>query len=338
MWMRLLWLGIAGTTLTASVTTDTNAAKTPALLIVANQVEHTLLVVDPKSRQEIGKVVVGVNGHEVAVSRDGKLAYVPIYSNVGVGQAGTDGRTIDVIDIEAHKLVKTIDMGKPVRPHRALFGPDGMLYVSAELAKAIDVVDPGSGKVVGEIPTGQEQSHMFVLSPDGSRIYTSNVGEGSVSVLDVKNRKLITVIPVTKHVQRISITPDGSRVFTQDTDTPRVAVIDTATNKVSGWIVLPESPYSSAVTPDGKSLLVITTGKDAHRVHVVDVASLKIVRSFDMPAIPSAIMIRPDGERAYVSSITGGNIAVIDLKSWKMEETITLTHGVDGMAWVGPIE
>ena len=313
------------------------AANPPAsgagMLVVANQVEHTLLLVDPVQRHETAKVVVGVNGHEVVLSKDGKLAYVPIYSNVGVGQPGTDGRSIDVVDLDSHKIVESIDMGKPVRPHRALFGPDGMLYVSAELAKAIDVVDVKAGKVIAEIPSGQEQSHMFVFSPDGSRIYTSNVGEGSVSVLDAKSRKLITVISVAKHVQRISITPDGKWVFTQDTDTPRVAVIDTATNKVSGWIQLPELPYSSAVTPDGKSLLVITTNAKSPRVHVVDVASLKIVRSFDMPGVPSAIMIRPDGDAAYVSSITGGNIAVINLRTWKLEQPIILTKGVDGMAW-----
>jgi YVTN family beta-propeller protein len=328
----LLWLlvvaGIGGNVMPRSAVSSAGG-----MLVVANQVEHTLLVVDPESRREIAKIVVGVNGHEVTLSKDGRLAYVPIYSNVGVGQPGTNGRSIDVVDLEAHRIVESIDLGKPVRPHRALFGPDGMLYVSAELAKAIDIVDVKAGKVVAEIPTGQEQSHMFVLSPDGSRVYTSNVGEGSVSVLDVKNRKLITVIQVTKRVQRISITPDGKWVFTQDIDTPRVAVIDTATNRVSGWIQLPELPYSSAVTPDGKSLLVITTNEKSPRVHVVDIATLKIVRSFDMPAIPSAIMIRPDGDVAYVSSIAGGNIAVINLRSWKLEEPIILTKGVDGMAW-----
>jgi len=45
--------------------------------------EHTVLVVDPESRRELAKVVVGVNGHEVVVSKDGRFAYVPIYGNSG---------------------------------------------------------------------------------------------------------------------------------------------------------------------------------------------------------------------------------------------------------------
>ena len=74
---------------------------------------------------------------------------------------------------------------------------------------------------------------------DGHRAFTSNVSVGSVSVLDLQKRALITVIPIAKKVQRISISPDGRFVFTHDQDAPRIAVIDTATNKLDHWIDLP---------------------------------------------------------------------------------------------------
>src|SRR2546429_2811821 len=95
------------------------------LLVVANQKEHTVLVVDPDNRRELAKISVGVNGHEVIVSNDGRFAYVPIYGNSGVGRPGTDGSTIDVIDLQERKLAGTIDLGKPLRPHRAEFGQIG---------------------------------------------------------------------------------------------------------------------------------------------------------------------------------------------------------------------
>src|ERR1700686_5069626 len=163
------------------------------LLVVANQKEHTLLVVDPDNRRELAKIAVGVNGHEVIVSRDSRFAYVPIYGNSGVGKPGTDGSTIDVIDLHERKLAATIDLGKPLRPHRAEFGPDGLLYVTAEMANAVDVIDPSTRKVIAEIPTGAIESHMLVISSDGRRAYTANVAAGSVSVLDLKQRTLVTV-------------------------------------------------------------------------------------------------------------------------------------------------
>src|SRR4029079_15696112 len=117
----------------------------------------------------------GITGHEVAIAPDGRLAYVPIYSDTGVGRPGSDGRTMDVIDLGAGRRVDTLDFVRPERPHCALFGADGRLYVSTELSETISVVDPRALRVVERVPTGQRESHMLALSADGRWAYTSNV-------------------------------------------------------------------------------------------------------------------------------------------------------------------
>jgi YVTN family beta-propeller protein len=311
---------------------ENSAPSTPGLLTVVNQTEHTVLLVDPDRRRELAKIAVGVNGHEVVVSKDGRFAYVPIYGNSGVGKPGTDGRTIDVIDLQYHKISTTIDLGKGLRPHRAEFGPDGMLYVTAELANVVDVVNPSTQKILAEIPTGAPQSHMLVLSFDGRRAYTSNVGAGSVSVLDLANRSLVTTIPVANTVQRISMSTDGRHIFTHDQDAPRIAVIDTATNKITSWIDLPHPAFASEPTPDGRWLLALSMA--ASRLYVVELRSQKVVRSMEVPERPSEILIRPGGDIAYISGTGAGKIAVLDLHSWEMRPPIELTPGVDGLAWV----
>ena len=268
------------------------------ILVVANQKEHTLLLVDPDNRRELAKIAVGVNGHEVMVSKDGRFAYVPIYGNSGVGKPGTDGSTIDVIDLQERRLVATIDLGKPLRPHRVEVGPDGLLYVTAELANAVDVIDPASRKVLAEIPTGEPQSHMLVLSSDGRRGYTANVSAGTVSVLDLAKRSLITTIPVAKTVQRISISPDGVRVFTHDQDAPRIAIIDTATNRVTNWIELPNPAYASEPTPDGRWLLAVSMV--AGRLFVVDLQTMKMTQSLEITKGSSEVLVRPGGDGTFV--------------------------------------
>jgi DNA-binding beta-propeller fold protein YncE len=91
---------------------------------------------------------------EVAVSSDGRFGYVPIYGNTWVGKPGSNGSTIQVVDLRRARTVAVIDLGKEVRPHCAHFGPDGLLYVSAELANAIYILDTNTRSRVGEIPTG----------------------------------------------------------------------------------------------------------------------------------------------------------------------------------------
>jgi YVTN family beta-propeller protein len=302
------------------------------LLVVANQYEHTALLVDPEARRELAKIVVGVNGHEVTVSKDGRFAYVPIYGNSGVGRPGTDGTSIDVIDIKERKLAYSIDLGKPLRPHMPAFGPDGLLYVTAELANALDVIDPATRKVVAEIPTGQPESHMFVIrpGPDDPTAYITNVHAGTVSVVNLKSRKLVTTIPVAKTVQRISIQPDGLYVFTHDQDRPRIAVIDPLANAFSMWIDLPETVYSSEATPDGRWL--VAAGLHGH-VFVIDLHTRTLAKTFDAPTTLGKVLIRPDGGVAYISFLTAGKILVLDLNDWKLQPSIDLTPGVDGMAW-----
>ncbi len=300
------------------------------LLVVANQKEHTALLVDPETRREVAKIVVGVNGHEVAVSKDGKFAFVPIYGDSGVGKPGSNGSTIDVIDIPGRKLAYTIDLGKPLRPHEPAIGPDGQLYVTTELSQSLDAIDPATRKVIAENPTGQLESHMFVITPDGKRAYTANVHSGTVSVLDLKAHSLITTIPVSKIVQRITIQPDGRYVYTHDQESPRIAVIDTTTNKIASWIDLPESAYSSEPTPDGKWL--VAAGLKGH-IFVIDLQAGKLAKTFDAPTTLGKVLVRPDGGVAYVSFLTAGKIEVLDLHSWQMQPSIDLTPGVDGMAW-----
>jgi len=305
------------------------------LLLVANQMEHTVLLVDPLSKQVLATVGVDINGHEVAVSPDGRFGYVPIYGNTWVGKPGSNGSTIHVVDLRQGRTVAVIDIGKEVRPHSAHFGPDGLLYVSAELANAIYIVDTKTRSLVGEIPTGASHTHMFVISPDGQRIYTANNEAGSVSVLDLPARTLLATIPISKKVQRISISPDGKFVFTQDQQTPRVVVIDTATNAVVRSIPLPGIPFSSVITKDGHWLLA---NSDSGKLFVVDVASGAVTKTFDVPDVPilptpEEFALAPDGIRAYVSCPQGGTIEILNLRDWKLEEPIRLTKGVDGMAW-----
>ena len=150
----------------------------------------------------------------------------------------------------------TIDFGRGIRPHRPVIGPDGLLYVTTELKNSVTVIDPDSLAILGAIPTGYPQSHMLAITRDGRRGYTANVRSGTVSVLDLKERRLVTTIPVATVTQRISLSVDDKWAFTADQTKARIVVIDTAANAVSASIPIPGIAYGTAPTPDGRWLVV----------------------------------------------------------------------------------
>lgn len=307
----------------------------PGYAFIANQYEHTAVLVDLSSKQPVARIEVGVNGHEVVVDAAHRFGYVPIYGNSGVGKPGTDGDRIDIIDLRERKLAGSIPLGKPVRPHCARFGPDGLLYVSAELAQAIYVIDVNTRKIVGEVPTGAIESHMFVLSPDGKRAYTSNVHAGSVSVLDLEKRALVTVIPVSKIVQRISISADGKHVFTHDQDEPRIAVLDTATNKISGWIAIPATVYSSAPLPDGHGMVAYSP---SGKLFSIDLDHLKQTGESDSCKALGELALSSDGNRAFLTCPATGQLLSYNSHNGKPDAEIALTKGVDGIQWLPAVE
>jgi YVTN family beta-propeller protein len=309
-------------------------AQSPRLL-VAQKGEASLGIIDPVAGKIIASVPEsGFTGHEVTASPDGRLAYVPIYGDSGVGKPGTNGTKLVVIDIASRKIVGAVDFGHGIRPHMPIFGPkDGLLYVTTELDQTVSIIDPKSLKILATISTGQPQSHMLALSHDGRRAYTANVGPGTVSVLDIAARKTLAVIPISKTTQRISITPDDKWVFTADQTKPQLAAIDTATNKVARWIPLEGIAYGTAPTLDGRYLLVTLSGNS--KVAVVDLKTMKVVRSVVTPADPEEVLMRPDGKVAYVSCVASHQIAEVDLSTWKVIRTIEDGKNSDGIAWAG---
>lgn len=302
-------------------------------LLVVQKEDKSLAVFDPANGLFLTQIPVGGNtGHEVVASPDGKLAYVPIYGDSGVGQPGSDGSSMAVIDLAAQKVTGTIDFGHAVRPHDPVFGPkDGLLYVTTELDQSVTVVDPKTLKVVGSIPTGQAESHMLAISHDGKRGYTANVGPGTVSVLDMDARKMIKVIPVSAKTQRISVSMDDKWVFTADQTKPQLAVIDTNTDLVKRWIPLEGVGYGTAPTRDGRFLLV--TIVDKHNVAVIDLKSMKVVRSVGVSSDPQEVVVSADGKTAWVSCETANQVIGIDLASWNLTAAMQTGKMPDGMAW-----
>jgi DNA-binding beta-propeller fold protein YncE len=283
-------------------------------LLAINEGESTLSIINPRTGKEVARVEEGgVAGHEVVASADGRTAYVPIYGDSSAGDPGSDGSELVAIDLVSHKIVGHVDFGHGVRPHQPTLNPhDGMLYVTTELDKTLTIIDPKTMTIVGAIPTGQALSHMLVMDHEGRLGYTANIQPGTISVLDIRARKLLTIIPIAAKIQRIAISADDRRIFTTDQTEPRVAVIDTETK-------------------DGRWLLVGI--QSTSQVAVIDLKLNMVTRTIDLPKSPHEILLSPDGATAYVACTANEHIAAIRISDWKVTKLIKAGTRVDGLAW-----
>src|ERR1700722_950470 len=161
--------------LLASTVLGAEPVPSTSLLVVAKS-DNTLAIVDPSSLQVIARVPVGPDPHEVIADADGKFAYV---SNYGGGAYNT----LAVVDLVAQKALPPVDLGALRGPHGLVF-VGGKVWFTAEAAKVIGSYDPVTKKVDLVLGTGQNRTHMVFVSDDLTRIITSNVSSGTVTIME----------------------------------------------------------------------------------------------------------------------------------------------------------
>jgi YVTN family beta-propeller protein len=121
----------------------------------------------------------------------------------------------------------------------------------------------------------------LAVTPDGTKVYVTNNGANTVSIIDTVLNKEIASIPVASIPLGIAVTPDGNTVFVANSGSIHppfppgiVSVIDTKTNKVTTTIPVGMAPYGVSLTPGGSKLYVMNAGSGT--VSVIDTAK-KIV-------------------------------------------------------------
>ena len=215
------------------------------LLIVLNKDEDTVTFVDEQDHQVLSTVPVERSPHEVAVTPDGRKAYV--------SNAGAD--SVFCFDLSTLKIAEVIRHPEFRFPHEGKVTPDGRLYLASTYANKVFVIDTATDQVVKVIPA-RHMSHMVALSPDGSRAYVSNIGDNSLSVLDTSTDEWLVHIPVGRRPEGVDVSPDGRWVYVANQEDGTVYVLDTERHSLQARVTLDRIPIRVAFSPDGRYAFV----------------------------------------------------------------------------------
>jgi YVTN family beta-propeller protein len=327
------------------VVTSCVDAQTPSLaLLILEKDANTVAIVDPASLKIVGRVPAGPDPHEVESSPDGKLAYI---SNYG----GSDSalHSISVVDLIAQKALPPIDLGALHSPHGLVFA-GGELYFTAETDKVAGRYDPATQTIDWLIGTGQDRTHMIVVSATLDRVFTSNVSSGTISIIEQVSAPMpgfgpppggtrktwrVTNVPAGRGSEGFDLSPDGREIWAANAQDGTVTIIDVATKKATQTFPIPIRGNRLKFTPDGERVLVSggPSGSSGTNLVILDAVSHKEVRRFDFGGGSAGILVVPDGSRAYVAVSGKDKVAVVDLKRLEIDGYIATGRGPDGLAW-----
>jgi YVTN family beta-propeller protein len=183
----------------------------------------------------------------------------------------------------------------------------------------VDVIDPVSNKVVGEIK-GIEVNHGVAVAPDGSRIYVSDEAKSTLDVADGKNLKVIKEIPLSGHPNNITVTPDGKWLYVAIAQEPGgLDVIDTSSLQDVKTIRTKGPIHNPYVTPDGK--YVVAGSVQEKTINVIDTQTNELdwTVQMDLGVRPMTMYTNPDGSTKWIFvQMTGFNgFAVVDFATHK---------------------
>ena len=305
------------------------AAELPSpTLLVLNKEESTLAFVDPSTGKVNGRVKTGDGPHEVEVSADGKYAFV---SNYGSGTA--PGNTLSVVDLPSLE-VRPFNLAPLQRAH-GLATEGNKVWFTAEANKVIGRYDPASNRIDLILGTGQNGTHMVLVSKDANKLYTANIGSDSISIFERASGSANwdqTVIPVGKGPEGMDLTPDGRQLWAAHSRDGRISIIDVNTKKVTGTIDIGTKRSNRLkFTPDSKYVLV--SDLEGGELVILDVASRKQVKRLALGKAPEGILIEPGAKRAFIAVSGDNHIAVLDLNTLNVTGQIQTGRGPDGMAW-----
>jgi PQQ-dependent catabolism-associated beta-propeller protein len=142
------------------------------------------------------------------------------------------------------------------------------------------------------------------------RLFVTNEGDDTVSVIDAKSGDLVKVIEIGGRPRGIGFSPDRTHVYVALGDDNAIGVIDTATLAVVEKIPAGSDPEAFAVHPNGHIYL---SNEDDGEASVLNPENGEILAQIKVGIEPEGVAIGPGGTRVYVTSESTNMVHVVSV-------------------------
>ncbi|MBI4515766.1 MAG: hypothetical protein HY699_08120 [Deltaproteobacteria bacterium] len=279
-----------------------------------------ITIIERATRRVVGSVEIFLQAHDLALSPDGRFAYV----------AG--GTVVTVVDTERLAVVAIV----PVDAVIASIGvsPDGGLaYLTGsnypDGFPRLLVMNTATNKVISRLPIRNDGlAGRIAVSPEGTVAVIAISGPTSrAALIDLTRFTVSADVAVGDGAFGVAIAPPPPAPPDTDTLTPT-----------------PGQPPTPAA---GQACVLLTHGQfaasDRVSLSMIDPTANLLARSFDVGSSwtapyndwPAGIAISPDGRFAYVvvDSVGGaaGQLAVLDMATSRVTDRIAIGYRANGV-------
>ena len=217
----------------------------------------------------------------------------------------------------------------------------GITEFSASQPGRINQIEE-SYRQIANVPTGSSPQ-AIVRSRDGRYLYIANSGNGTMSIFDLRDQKLLAPVKVGNRPRWIAASPDGKRLYVSN-EAGSITVVDAATQATIGEIEGVNCPEGLAVSPTGDRLYVASQcGGGTDPLFIVDTNSDKKIDEVPGLAVGNAVITSKDGKKIYVtranfnwfdprSGKVGAPLSIIDAETLRVIKTLILQVSASGLA------
>ncbi len=190
---------------------------------------------------------------------------------------------------------------------------DGRALLAVEnLADRLVAIDLATGRPLASAGTGP-LPYAVVQSADGAKVYVSNWGGRTVTVLQTQDLSPVTTVTVGLHPGALAVDSDRRRLYVANTDDDSVSVVDTQSDTVVATLSLapyPGAPEGSvpdglAVSPDGRRLFIANAGNNDVAVADLTGPVPALVGLIPTAWYPTTVTVSRDNRTIFVTNMKG---------------------------------